>query len=125
MKTLPVKTLFSLSLIALFCMLIFSQCKEEETDITAVVTVKYQNDTNVVVPFADIVIGANYQDVMVQGKSDAAGQFSHVFKLEAILEVVASKDTNTVSGDPEDLLIGQGVIRLKPGQTVNKTIYIN
>lgn len=124
MKVFSFKTMLSLMVPAVLVMLMFSRCKEEEKDITALVTVKYQNDTNVVVPFADITIGADYQDVKVVGQTDISGQFRHSFKLEAILEVIASKDTNTVMTEPPDLLVGTGVIRLKPGQTATKTIYI-
>jgi hypothetical protein len=83
MKILVIKSIFLL-VVASFIILLATQCKKEPTEITAIITVKYQNDTNLVVPFADVVIGETGQDVMVQGKADALGQYSHVFKLEAI-----------------------------------------
>ena len=104
--------------------LAFTHCKKEKSDITAVITVKYQADTNVIVPFADVVIGKDFDDVKVEGKTDATGQFTTTFKLEAILDVVASKDTNSGIGTQEPVLTGVAVIRLKPGQVVYKTVFI-
>jgi hypothetical protein len=62
--------------------------------------------------------------VKVEGLTDATGQFTTTFKLEAILDVVASKDTNSGSGTVDPVLTGIGVIRLKPGETAYKTIFI-
>lgn len=125
MKLISLKTLFLFITVCGFTVLLFTNCGKEETDITAVVTVKAQWDTNIVIPFADIVIGPDYDDVKVSGKTDATGMFSTTFKLEAILRVVASKDTNTGTGSHEDDITGEAVIRLKPGETAYKTVYVH
>lgn len=93
----------------------FTTCKKD-TECEAVVTVKLQSDTSVIIPFA--IVEIKKQDVYVEGISDGAGQFRHTFKLEAILDVWAEKD------DTLDTLYGATVIRLKPGETVYKTVFI-
>jgi hypothetical protein len=113
------KKLFKLLVIAVVVASIsfsFSSCKED-TECEAVITVKRQSDTNIVVPGADIYIGK--QDIKVLGVSDVNGQFRYTFKLEAILDVIAQK------ADTLDSLYGQTVIRLKPGETVYKTVFVN
>lgn len=125
MKLFVCKSLFGLLAICGVAIILFNGCKKENTDITAVITVKYQIDTLRVVPFADIVIGRDYDDVKVTGKTDATGVFSTPFKLEAILDIVASIDTNTGSGPQEPIVSGESVIRLRPGEVTYKTVYIN
>ena len=112
------KKLFKLLVIAVVVASIsfsFSSCKED-TECEAVVTVKLQSDTSVVVPNAEVEISK--QDIRVVGVSDANGQFRYTFKLEAILDVIAKSSGAT------DTLYGQTVIRLKPGETVYKTVFI-
>lgn len=112
------KKLFKLLVVAVVLAsfpLAFVSCTEE-TECDAVVTVKMQNDTNVVVPGAEVIIRKS--DIKAEGTSDINGQFRYTFKLEAILDVIASK------GASGDTLYGQTVIRLKPGQTVYKTVFI-
>lgn len=121
MKIFSVKLMISVAVAIITAVIIFSSCKKKDTDITAIVTVKYLNDTNRVVPFADIVIAPDYQDVRVAGKTDASGQFQHVFKYEGILDIIVTKTIDGVV----DSIRGQGVIRLKPGETVNKTVFVN
>lgn len=94
----------------------FSTCKKD-TECEAVVTVKLQSDTTVIV--TDAIVQLKKADVFVEGVSDASGQFRHTFKLEAILDVYAEKP-----GTPPDTLYGQTVIRLKPGESVSKTVFI-
>lgn len=118
-------TLISLLLLSAVAVFSFVGCEDETEDITAVITVKYQADTNIVVPFADVTIGTQYDDVRATGKADATGVFTTIFKLEAILDVVASKDTNTGAGPQEPVVQGTTVIRLRPGETVYKTVYVN
>lgn len=124
------KSLFRKCLPALFVfvglsLMVFSGCEKEKTEIPCEITVKYQSDTNVIVPFADVVIGAVYDDVRVDGKTDATGIFKTTFKLEAILSVNASKDTNTGTGPDEPDLTGVATVRLRPGETAHKTVFIN
>jgi hypothetical protein len=124
MKIISLKSLFIVVFLCGLVVMIFNGCKPEKTEITAIITVKYQVDTNVIVPFADVVIGKDYQDIKVTGRTDATGEFTATFKLEAILEVIATKDTNTGTGPQEDLLKGVAVIRLKPGEVAYKTVFI-
>ena len=118
------KSTFIFSLLALLGItLLFSTCKKD-TECTAVITVKMQNDTLVYVPFATVKI--HKSDVYEEGVTNTQGQISKTFKLEAILEVDAvfitvPPDTLTLA----DTLYGKTVVRLVPGKTVNKTVFIN
>jgi hypothetical protein len=96
-----------------------SNCKKDTT-CEAVITVKLQSDTSVICPNATVKI--HKEDVYIEGVSDANGQLRHTFKLEAILDVDAIFPK---SGPPVDTLYGQTVIRLKPGETVYKTVFVN
>ena len=95
-------------------------CKKENTDCTAIIYAKYLNDTLVTLPYADVIIAPQYQDVRIDGKTDITCKFEHVFKYEGILDVVVYK-VNTGSNDS---VLGRGVIRLKPGETSTKTIFV-
>lgn len=125
MKSSLLKSLFIIVLLGGSIMLLATSCKDKDEDIPCVITVKYQADTNVVVPFADVVIGKEYDDVRVEGKTDATGMFSTSFVYEAILYVNATKDTNTGSGPDEADLTGVATVRLRPGETAYKTVFIN
>jgi len=100
--------------------MVFNGCKKDSTDCTAIITAKYLNDTNVTLAYADVIIAPQFQDVRVDGKTDITGTFQHVFKYEGILDVIVYKP---VVGTP-DSVIGRGVIRLKPGETTLKTIFV-
>ena len=100
--------------------LIFWGCKKESTECTAVIMVKSLTDTNVTIPFADVIIAPNYPDVRVAGKSDATGQFKNVFKYEGILDIIVTKVINA-----GDTVRGKGVIRLTPGETSQKTVFVD
>jgi hypothetical protein len=119
---------FFLALISLFLILILTTCKKDK-DCKVVITVKYQGtkpaDTLQPVYGAAVKLWAhNSSDdfVKAEGTSDGAGQFTHTYKLEAILDVMATLDTDTVVGTT---LQGQGVVRLIPGKTVYKTVFLN
>jgi hypothetical protein len=112
MKTIKAALLiFMISVIAFP----FTTCKKD-TECEAVITVKKQNDTSIVVSGATVEI--KKEDVYYTGTSDANGQFRQTFKLEAILDVVAKK------ADTVDSLYGQTVVRLKPGETVYKSVFV-
>jgi hypothetical protein len=125
MKSLLLKSLFIIGLISGVLVLTLSSCKKESTEIPCEITVKLLGDTMQVVPFADVVIGKDYDDVRVDGKTDATGIFTTTFKLEAILYVNVSKDTNTGVGPNEPVLTGVATVRLRPGETARKTVFIN
>ena len=110
------KTIFKSLILVCFAALIvsvFITCKKD-TDCKAVITCKLQSDTNAVVPNANIEIKQDGGEVIVTGTTDGSGQFLHTYKLEAIFNVIATKDN----------MAGQTVIRLKPGETVNVTVLI-
>ncbi len=120
MKIFLPKNVLSLIVVVSVGFLVFFGCKKESTDCTAIITAKQLNDTNLTVSYADIIIAPQYQDVRVEGKTDITGTFQHVFKYEGILDVIVYK---AVTGT-NDSLIGRGVIRLKPGETTTKTIFV-
>ena len=109
MKAIFKTSLLSLAIISFVC--IFSSCKKDE-EMKVLITVKMQSDSTIIVPNAKVTITkGQINDV---GYSDANGQFSHTYKLEAIFDVIAQKDS----------LYGETVIRLKPGETAYKTVFI-
>ncbi|MEI8201583.1 MAG: hypothetical protein WCH34_01130 [Bacteroidota bacterium] len=97
----------------------FTNCAKE-TDCKAVITVKFLYDTNFVVPNAYVKL--DKYDIVATGTTDASGRFTTTFKSEAILDVFASIDTSTTGFPP---LTGTGTIRLKPGETAEKSIFVN
>lgn len=101
--------------IILTALFLFPSCEEEGGELEAVVIVKYLGDTSTVVPGAEVILEKN--DIYVKGFTDEDGRFSHVFQLEAILDVIAKKDTGIA-------LVGNSVIRLKPDKTVYRTVYL-
>lgn len=112
------KTMFKTALLIFMISIIafsFTTCKDDP-ECEAVITVKMQSDTSILVPNATVKI--KKEDVYIEGVSDANGQFRHTFKLEAILDVIATK------GDTLDTLYGQTVVRLKPSETVYKSVFI-
>lgn len=121
MKILSLKNLIAIACIIFSAVIITMGCKKESTDCTAVITVKKLYDTMQIVSYARVIIAPNYPDVRVEGLSNASGQFTQVFKYEGILDVYVSKK---IEGTP-DSLFGKGVVRLKPGETSYKTVFVN
>ena len=119
MKKISIKSLITLVFVVSISAIVFFGCKKDNTDCTAIVTVKYLNDTMQILPYADVIIAPNYPDVRAQGKSDATGTFQYVFKYEGILDIQVYKII-----PPSDTVRGTGVIRLKPGETVSKTVFV-
>ncbi len=117
------KPLISLLLIFAGAVLIFTTCKKD-TECDAVVTVKNINDTLVVYFNANVRI--HKEDVLAEGVTDASGQYRHTFKLEAILDIDAMVPLQPIDSlTPADTLYGTSVIRLKPGETVYKTVFVD
>lgn len=116
------RVLFSLVLTAFVSLFLYTSCKKEDKECEAVITAKFLSDTNIVVPFASIVIDKH--DVYVDGMTDINGQFRHTFELEAILDVTANIDTSSF-----DSLVyyfeGTTVIRLKPGETIHRSVFLS
>lgn len=119
MKLFSWKNVIVMVLIIVTILLVLA-CKKESTDCKTVITVKKLSDTLQVIPYARVIIAPDYPDVRVEGKSDGSGQFSYTFKYEGILDVLCSKK---IEGTP-DSLFGRGVIRLVPGETTYKTIFV-
>ena len=121
MKIFSLKNLIAIGVIVLCAVVVTVSCKKESTECTAVITVKKLNDTLQTVSFARVIIAPDYPDVRVEGKSDASGQYTYVFKYEGILDVLASKKIDGTT----DSLFGKGVVRLHPGETTYKNIFVN
>jgi hypothetical protein len=107
--------LFFLFVIVTMISISFSSCKED-TECKLEIITKLYDDTMMVVPNA--VVTLEQGDILVEGSSDLLGRFYYSFPLEAILNVT-SKDTTVLPP-----LKGEGTIRLVPGATVKKTIFI-
>lgn len=103
-----------------FSGLFLTSCNKEE-DTKAIITVKYTADTTEVVPYAHVRL--EKYDVNVEGQCDDDGIFEHIFKLEAILDVSAWLDTSQTGTTTQKY--GETTIRLVPGKTVYKTVFIN
>jgi hypothetical protein len=117
MKIISLKSLIAISVLAIVAIIVIVSCKKESTDCTAVITVKMLNDTMQIVSGANVIIAPDYPDVRAEGKSDANGQFTYVFKYEGILDVYAYKN-------PPDSVFGKTVVRLKPGEKSYKTVFV-
>jgi hypothetical protein len=123
MKIFSLKNLMAIGAVIICVIVVSAGCKKESTDCKVVITVKQllpNNDTSQTVSYARVIIAPDYPDVRVEGKSDASGQYTYIFKYEGILDVLASKP---IAGTP-DSLFGKGVIRLIPGETSYKTVFV-
>ncbi len=100
---------------SIFISVYFTSCKED-TNCKVEITTKLYSDTTKFVPYALVTLEQG--DIKIVGSSDAIGRFSHIFPLEAILSVT-SEDTSVFPP-----LVGEGTVRLVPGQTVKKTIFV-
>jgi len=91
------------------------------TEYPFVLTAKYQLDTNVTVPYADVIVSVG--DVLIQGKTDVSGQFEYAYNLPAIFKVYITKDT---SASPLDTIIVEGntVVTLKKDTKVYKSVFV-
>jgi glycine betaine/choline ABC-type transport system substrate-binding protein len=116
------KLLYSLVLAAIVSMFLYTSCEKEEKECEAVITAKFLSDTTIVVPLTSIVIEKN--DVYVDGTTDDNGQFRHTFKLEAILDVNAIIDTSSFDSLVYEFT-GQTMIRLKPGETIYRSVFLS
>ena len=108
--------------LSLFGALIFSNGCKKDTECKCVITVKHLADTNRIVKQCSVYVGK--YSVSQTAFSDEAGQIRMTFKNEAILDVFAQIDT---SSDPlvVSLLKGQASVRLLPGETVQKSVYLS
>ena len=120
MKKVFLKLFLVVAVVLLVTLL--STCKKDTTCKVSVV-VKYYYDTTLMVENANVMISKG--DVKASGTTNSAGVFETTFKLEAILDVYAEKDTNTTGiTPPPPPLTGAAVVRLQPGKTVTKSVFI-
>jgi hypothetical protein len=119
MKRTILSTLMGL---LIFGGLIFSNSCKKDTECKCVITVKHLSDTNKIVKQCSVYVGK--YAVSQSDFTDEAGQVRLTFKNEAILDIYARIDTST---DPlfNRYLAGQGSIRLLPGETVQKSVYLS
>lgn len=110
--------LFIFPLLIIALLFIDSSCKEEE-EIKALISVKYLSDTLIPAPFAKVRISK--YDVNVEGTCDVQGNFEHTFRDEMILDVRAWE----IDSLGQETMYGETTIRLKKGETVKKSVYIN
>ena len=82
-----------------------------------VITAKLLNDTIIIVPNARIIVGK--YDIKDSGITNGSGQVTLKFKSEAIMDVIGYWD----SVSPP--LTGETSVRLKPGKTVYKSVFLN
>jgi hypothetical protein len=115
MKTIIKRIILSIVIVGFVSLL--TNCSKD-TNCIAVITVRKQSDTSLVVPNAKVVIASVTNVIHVQGVTDINGQFRYTFSLPAILNVSAS-----FPGTP-DTLTGTGVIQLIVGGTAYKEIYV-
>jgi len=107
--------LFSLAFIMISC--------EKETKCIA--SIKCTDSTGVALANADVLLfalvknsaGVTYTaDITANGLSDANGDVSFTFELPAIYDIKATLESNSQT------LIGNGIIKLEEGKTIQKTI---
>ncbi len=108
----------------------FISC-EKNTDCKA--TVKCVDATGSAVPNAAVQLYANVKtaqnttviaDLKANGVTDGGGNVSFVFKLPAIYDIVATTTAvNTgTTGPATSTLVGNSIIKLEEGKTVEKTV---
>ena len=90
---------------------------QEDTNCTVQIYVKTKADTNIVVPGAWVVVSKTGQ-IGDSGVTDGNGMYSHVFPLEAIMDVKATDNSTT---PPR---VGTGSIRFWAGHTVRTSIFV-
>ncbi len=102
-------------IIALFISI--ASCKKD-TNCTAQIYVKTQADTNITVPGAWVNIQKYVGEVGDSGFTDGNGMYTHVFPLEAIMDVKVTDNTTTTPRH------GIGTIRLSAGKTTRLTVFV-
>lgn len=119
MKKTILSTFIGLSI---FGALILSNGCKKDTECKCVITVKHLSDTNKIVKQCSVYVGK--YAVSQSAFTDEAGQVRMTFKNEAILSINAQIDTSS-DVMRVSLLKGQGSIRLLPGETVKKSVFVS
>ncbi|MFZ4400159.1 MAG: hypothetical protein ACOYO1_09005 [Bacteroidales bacterium] len=118
------KNLLFIPLFAVILMLGNTSCKDD-TDCNMEILVKLDSDTTAVVPNA--IVHVHQGETHVWGVTDASGKYNHTFALEAIFVVSITDSTiiDSTTTPPLYLVrLGEGTVRLKPGETIKKTIFV-
>lgn len=116
-------TAFIISGVLLSSLALITTSCEKETKCIALI--KCTDSTGIALANADVLLfalvknsaGVTYTaDIKANGFSDANGDVSFTFKLPAIYDIKATLESNSQS------LIGNGIIKLEEGKTIQKTI---
>lgn len=102
------------ALLLCLIMLGISSCRKKDSTCYALITVTDAGGASV--SGANVHLHANSVSGQVEatGTTDGAGQITFDFKLQAIFNVDADKGG----------LMGSGIVKLEPGETVEKTVII-
>ncbi len=118
------------ALAALCLVTLFTQCKKEPVCDLVLHVHKTTTgiDTADALPHCLVNVGLedNYADfAKAEGYTDQNGVFTHTFKYEALLDVMAVYDSTWVDTNDiqhRDYFVGTGRVKLEPGETVEQYI---
>ena len=117
------------ALAAICFVTLFTQCKEPVCDLVLHVHKTTTGiDTADALPNCLVNVGLedNYADfAKAEGYTDQNGVFTHTFKYEALLDVMAVYDNTWVDTNDiqhRDYFVGTGRVKLEPGETVEQYI---
>jgi len=124
------KVIFPFIVVMLSINYFFISC-EKNTDCKA--TIQCTDASGAAVPNAEVKLFANVKttsggtvvaDLKANGVSDGSGNVSFLFKLPAIYDIVATMTAvNTAtSGPATTTLVGNAIIKLEEGKTVEKIV---
>ncbi len=103
----------SLSLIVFACIILFSNCREDET-VTLIIKVKDQA-TLEAVSLANVTVGKD-TNLQKKGITNSSGKYKTTFDVIAVLEIEVEKDGK----------VGIGKVQMiTQGETYEKIIYLN
>lgn len=118
------------ALAAICLVTLFTQCKKEPVCDLVLHVHKTTTgiDTADALPHCLVNVGLedNYADfAKAEGYTDQNGVFTHTFRYEALLDVMAVYDSTWVDDDDvshRDYYVGTGRVKLEPGETVEQYI---
>jgi len=92
----------------------------DKTEIDALVFVRYQKYPDLPVPNAKISLFK--EDLLIEGTTNTYGEFSHTFKLPAVLDIRVFLDTSAIL--KKDSVSGEGRIVLESGTESKAVVYV-
>lgn len=124
------KVIFPFIVLMLSINYFFISC-EKNTDCKA--TIQCVDNSGAAVPNAAVQLFANVKtsnggtvvaDLKANGVSDGGGNVSFLFKLPAIYDIVATMTaaSTSTSGPATTTLVGNAIIKLEEGKTVEKVV---